>query len=99
MPKTKFAMTVLKPDKDCSWFEKTIKKRMIEQDTWYQGIDKKVGRSAQSLRAWVKDPETFRLGDLVEFLKALEFSPEEREQIVIDLVSQMAGERREQRVG
>lgn len=83
MPKTKLAVAFAKPD--YTWFEKIIKKRMIELDTWYQGVDKKMGRNEASIRSWVKNPETFRFGDLLGLLEALEFSPEEQDDILARL--------------
>ena len=83
MPKTRLAAAIAKPD--YAWFEKIIKKRMIELDTWYQGLGKKVGRNAGSIRSWVKNPETFRWGDLLELLAALEFSAAEQDEILVML--------------
>jgi len=88
MPKTKLAAAIAKPD--YNRFDKTIKIRMIEQDTWYQEIEKKVSHAAASIRGWVKNPESFRMGDLIQLLDVLEFSPEEQMKILMDLRNQMS---------
>ena len=70
-------------------FQKVIKKRMIDQDVWYQSIS--AGLSDQTLRTNVSNPGRFRLGDLVTFLKALQYSQEEIAQIVAGLAVELAG--------
>lgn len=89
MPRTKLAESFKKPD--YSDFQKTIKKRMIDMDTWYQELahEGRVGNSAQSIRNWVNDPERFRIRDLIELLKALDYSQSEIIEIVVDLTSVM----------
>lgn len=83
MPRTKLTKSFEKPD--YSGFRKTIKKRMIDMDTCYQELvhERRVGSSSQAIRNWVNDPERFRIGDLVEFLKALDYSQSE----IIDIVA------------
>ena len=89
MPRTKLAEAFKGPD--YSDFQKTVKKRMIDLDTWYQELahEGRVGNSSQSIRNWVNNPERFRIGDLVEFLKALDYSQSEIIDIVAGLITIM----------
>lgn len=89
MPKTKLAKAFESPD--YTGFQKTVKKRMIDMDTWYQKLsgDRRVTSSSQSIRNWVNKPDQFRLGDLIEFLKALDYSQSEIIDIVVGLTTVM----------
>lgn len=86
MPRTKLNAVFERPD--YTGFQKTIKKRMIDMDTWYQKLsrDGRVTSSSQSIRNWVNNPYQFRIGDLIELLKALDYNQEE----IIDIVAGLA---------
>lgn len=91
MPQTKLANKTKKPD--FGWFHYICKAKMIEQDTWYQDLErtKLISRSSQAIRGWVEEPTRFRLEDIVEYLKAINFTPEEIGGILNRLATEMAG--------
>ena len=93
MPKTKLTEKVKTQHPDFKWFRLTCKSKMLEKDTWYQELERngQITRSAQAIRKWVEDPAKFRIEDMVMYLKALEFTPEEIGDIASRLAVEMAG--------
>ena len=89
MPRTKLASKMATKAPNYEGFQKVIKKRMIDQDVWYQSVS--AGLSDQTLRRNVSNPGRFRMEDLVTFLKALQYSHEEIAQIIAGLAIEMAG--------
>jgi hypothetical protein len=91
MPATKLARKFKRPD--LAWFKYRCKAKMIEQDTWYQDLErtKRITRGAAAVRGWVEDPGRFRLDDMIEYLTAINFTPEEIGEILKRLATEMAG--------
>ena len=91
MPATKLARNLKKPD--LSWFKYRCKAKMIEQDTWYQDLEREelISRGAAAVRGWVENPGRVRLGDMVEYLTAIKFTPDEIGEILKRLATEMAG--------